>query len=95
MYGEREKRPFRKESPEAAKRKAELLCKRYLAGLRRYKEHGVKVLIDGREVPEKNWPRIFRIAEDGGFYMADFVAEPEGGVREIRFDRINIHRLYD
>ena len=46
-------------------------------------------------MPEKNWPRIFRIAEDGGFYMADFVAEPEGGVREIRFDRINIHRLYD
>lgn len=71
------------------------LQKRYLDGLRKYKKQGVKVLIDGEERSEKEWDRLFGVAEDGGFYMADFISAPEGGVREIRFDKIYVQEFYD
>lgn len=66
------------------------LRKRYLKNLRKFHKQGVRVLIDGREETENNWNRLFRVSDDGGFYMADFVEETEGGVREIRFDRVRL-----
>lgn len=71
-----------------------LLQERYLNGLRRFKEQGVRVLIDGKEKPETDWGALFGVADDGGFYMADFIAAPEGAVKEIRFDRIYVRDLY-
>ncbi len=70
---------------------------RYLEGLKKYKKMGVRIRIDGREVPEEDWDRIFKVAErpDGstGFYMADFIAAPVGTIREIRLDRIYLKEL--
>ena len=70
------------------------LRKRYLEGLRKCKKQGIRVLIDGEEASEKRWYSLFGVADDGGFYMADFVTEPEGQVREIRFDRVHVKELY-
>lgn len=70
------------------------LRKRYLEGLRKCRRQGIRVLIDGEEVSEKRWHNLFGVADDGGFYMADFVTEPEGQVREIRFDRVHVKELY-
>lgn len=41
----------------------------YLDGLKRYKNKGVRIIIDGEECPESDWERIFEMGEDGGFYM--------------------------
>lgn len=60
----------------------------YLDGLRRYKNKGVRILIDGRECPETEWERIFEMGEDGGFYMGDYIGAEQGCLKEIRFDKV-------
>lgn len=60
----------------------------YLDGLRRFKDKGVAVLIDGIECLEEEWNRIFETGEDGGFYMGDFICSEQGRLKEIRFDRV-------
>lgn len=47
----------------------------YLEGLRKYREKGVPILIDGKEADESQWDKIFEIHEDGSFYMGDYVLE--------------------
>ena len=47
----------------------------YLEGLRKYREKGVPILIDGKEADESQWDKIFEIREDGSFYMGDYVLE--------------------
>lgn len=68
----------------------ELWRGRYLEGLRSFRSQGVRVLIDGREEPEGDWGRLFQVSDDGGFYMADFIAAPEGPLKEIRFDKVHV-----
>lgn len=61
----------------------------YIAGLKRYRERGIPIKIDGEECTERDWSRIFETREDNSFYMADFVADEEtGALTEIRFDRV-------
>ncbi|MDW2797846.1 hypothetical protein RZO55_09705 [Clostridium boliviensis] len=61
----------------------------YLEGLKRYRNKGVSIVIDGEELPETDWERIFEIREDDSFYMADYVPdEVTGKLQEIRFDRV-------
>ena len=60
----------------------------YLDGLRRYKNKGIRILIDGRECPETEWERIFEMGEDGGFYMGDYIGAEQGCLKEIRFDKV-------
>lgn len=61
----------------------------YIAGLKRYKNMGIPIIIDGHECPEQDWERIFEMKEGEFFYMADFVPdENTGKLREIRFDRV-------
>ena len=61
----------------------------YLEGLKRYRNKGVPIVIDGEELPETDWGRIFEIREDDSFYMADYVPDEETGkLQEIRFDRV-------
>lgn len=64
------------------------LQKTYLDGLKRYKNKGVHILIDGVECPETEWDRIFEMGEDGGFYMGDYVGAEQGCLKEIRFDKV-------
>ena len=59
----------------------------YLDGLKRYKNKGVRITIDGVECPEKEWEKIFEMGEDGGFYMGDYVGAEQGCLKEIRFDK--------
>ena len=60
----------------------------YLDGLRRFRDKGVSVLVDGMECLEEEWSRIFFFVEDGGFYMGDFICSEQGSLKEIRFDRV-------
>ncbi len=64
------------------------LQKTYLDGLRRYKDRGIPIIIDGEECPETDWERIFEMGEDGGFYMGDYVGAEQGCLKEIRFDKV-------
>lgn len=47
----------------------------FLDGLRRYKERGVRILLDGREVDVDRLEVIFEEQPDGSFYMGDYVLE--------------------
>ncbi|MCD8224357.1 MAG: hypothetical protein LUC99_05865 [Clostridiales bacterium] len=55
----------------------------FLDGLKKFRERGVRILVDGKEVAEKNWDelqRIFQIRYGGPqrheqFYMADLIFE--------------------
>lgn len=61
---------------------------RYLDGLKRYKERGIPIYIDGKPSAEQEWSRIFEICEDGSFYMGDYIGADQGKLMEIRFDRV-------
>ena len=56
----------------------------YLDGLKRYKNKGVRITIDGVECPEKEWEKIFEMGEDGGFYMGDYVGAEQGCLNKNR-----------
>lgn len=61
----------------------------YIAGLKRYRDKGIPIVIDGEACSETDWSRIFEAKEDHSFYMADFIADEETGTLvEIRFDRV-------
>lgn len=61
----------------------------YLEGLKRYRNKGIPIVIDGEELPETDWGKIFEVREDDSFYMADYVPNEETGkLKEIRFDRV-------
>lgn len=47
--------------------------KTYLEGLKKYKERGIPILIDGKEADSSEWQKLFQVCEDGGFYMGDYV----------------------
>uniref|UniRef100_UPI0006D16FAF hypothetical protein n=1 Tax=Clostridium sp. NkU-1 TaxID=1095009 RepID=UPI0006D16FAF len=58
-------------------------------GLKKYRDQGIPILIDGKELPEEDWNKIFEIREDNSFYMADYIPDGKTGkLREIRFDRV-------
>lgn len=47
----------------------------FLDGLRRYRERGVRILLDGKEVDIEAFGVIFEEQPDGSFYMGDYVLE--------------------
>lgn len=78
----------RKEQTEALE-KGSTKEEQYLAGLKKYRDHGIPILIDGEELPEEDWNKIFEVREDSSFYMADYIPdEKTGKLQEIRFDRV-------
>jgi len=62
--------------------------KTYLDGLKRYQERGIRIIIDGEEVPREEWNRIFEVGEQGEFYMGDYIGAEDGRLTEIRFDKV-------
>lgn len=50
----------------------------FLDGLRKYRERGVLILIDGKEADEGDWERILEEQNDGSFYMGDYILEEAG-----------------
>lgn len=64
--------------------------KRFLEGLKIYRERGVKILIEEIEEDESEWDKIFEVSEDGSFYMGDYIEGEDGRLKEIRFDKINL-----
>ena len=61
----------------------------YISGLRRFKNKGVKIYVDGVE-DERDWHKIVRVCDSAvWYYMGDFIVDPSTGIlKEIRFDRI-------
>lgn len=60
----------------------------YLEGLKKYRNQGIPIFIDGKEIPEEEWNKIFEVREEC-FYMADYVPdEKTGKLQEIRFDKV-------
>lgn len=47
----------------------------FLAGMKRYRDQGVSIVIAGEEPDESAWQDFFAVREDGGFYMADYIFE--------------------
>lgn len=71
--------------------------RRYLEGLKRYRDQGIPIMIDGVESEPADWETIFRVGEDGGFYMGDYIlmeeesedsTEKRRKIKEIRFDKV-------
>ncbi len=62
--------------------------KKYVDGFKRYEARGIPVYIDGAVAEMKDWDKIFKVQEDGSFYMCDYVGGDEGILKEIRFDRV-------
>lgn len=47
----------------------------FIAGMKRYQEQGVRVLIDGKEADDSLWDKVFEVRGDGSFYMGDYIFE--------------------
>lgn len=74
---------------EDSKKRKEGRKDQYLERLKKYKNMGVTILIDGEELPEIDWEKLFDIREDDKFYMADYIPDlGTGRLQEIRFDRV-------
>ena len=70
----------------------------YLERLKDYKAHGVGIYIDGIKRPERDWEKIFMLADrarDGSlqFYVSDYVFGENGEIREIHLDKVQIKNL--
>ena len=63
--------------------------RKFVEGMKRYPEIGIAVYIDD-EIPESqsDWDKLTVIREDNQFYMADFVEDEFGGLKEVRFDKV-------
>lgn len=71
--------------------------RRYLEGLKRYREKGIPIIISGVESEPADWEDIVKVGEDGGFYMGDYIFAEEDSkdstekrrkLKEIRFDKV-------
>lgn len=71
--------------------------RRYLEGLKKYRENGIPIIIDGVETEPDDWEEIAKVGEDGGFYMGDYIFTEEDSkdntgkqrkLKEIRFDKV-------
>lgn len=69
----------------------------YLEGLKKYRDRGIPIKIDGVVTEPQEWETIFQVREDGSFYMGDYILEDEEEgeegekrrrLKEIRFDRV-------
>lgn len=47
----------------------------FLEGLRRYRDRGVIIRIDGKEAEESEWVKLLEVQRDGSFYMGDYIVE--------------------
>lgn len=79
---EREKRQLEKERREKEQQRI------FVEGLKKYRERGIPILIDGKECPPEEYDKIFELKEDGSFYMGDYIGADTGRLMEIRFDRV-------
>ncbi len=78
------------EKEEREQRELEMEARRkFVEGMMRYPEMGIAVYIDDK-IPEEqsDWDKLTVIREDNRFYMADFVEDQKGGLKEIRFDKV-------
>lgn len=62
----------------------------FLDGLRRYRERGVRILLDGKEVAIDDFGVIFEEQPDGSFYMGDYILEEELERKELLGGELNI-----
>lgn len=62
--------------------------RRYLEGIKRFQSVGVTVLVDGKEPGPNGLERIVEVREDGAFYMGDYIADENGKLVEIHFDKV-------
>lgn len=60
----------------------------FLEGLKRYRERGIPILIEGEECPPECYEKLFELREDGSFYMGDYIGADTGKLTEIRFNRV-------
>lgn len=58
----------------------------FLEGLKKYHDRGVRIVIEKKEALPEEWDQVFKVSEDGGFYMGDYISDDEGRLTEIRFD---------
>lgn len=49
----------------------------FLEGLKRYRDRGIPILIDGKETDASEWGKILEEQPDGSFYMGDYILEEE------------------
>lgn len=77
----------RKKSLKQTEEKREEM-RRYLNGLKRYKEKGIPIYVDGKPSEPEEWEKLFEVREDGMFYMGDYVQAETGELKEIRFDKV-------
>lgn len=66
----------------------ELEMQQYFGGLTRYTEKGITIFMDGKPSGPEEWEKLFEVREDGMFYMGDYVQSENGGLKEIRFDKV-------
>lgn len=60
----------------------------FLEGLKRYKDRGVPIYIDGKECQPEEFKKLFEVREKGVFYMGDYVETDTGKLQEIHFDKV-------
>ena len=58
-----------------------VMQEKYLSGLLRMRNKGIRILFNGQELPYEFWCRLFHKSSNGGFYKMDY--------RNRKFNEIN------
>lgn len=77
----------KQKSPDVAENKRDEQ-RRYLDGLKRYKDKGIPIYVDNEPASSKDLEKLFEVHEDGMFYMGDYIQADTGELKEIRFDKV-------
>ncbi len=65
----------------------------YIEGLARFRDKGVRIFVDGKYSSSKNeWYKMLKVCDNGAYYMADFIDDVSGQLKEIRFNKIEVKR---
>lgn len=73
--------------PNMQKKKSEEMRKQMHSHLKKLRESGVELFVDGEAVPPKEAVRR-TVCEDSS-YMADYVFAENGSIRQVRFDKVS------
>ena len=67
----------------------------YVKGLEHFKDKGVSIFVDGKySSSKKEWYKILKVCDKESYYMADFVDDVSGKLKEIRFNKIKVKDSY-
>lgn len=65
----------------------------YFDTLEHFQDKGINIFVDDKcSSSKKDWIKVLELCENEIYYMADFIDDQIGNLKEIRFNKIKVKR---